>query len=443
MKIKKKKIHKIFNLIKKKINSNIQIIIKLNKETNIKIKNQYLENIEFKKSKYIKIIIYKNYRKCIFTCNNLKKKNILNIINYINNTIKYISKDKYNKLPNKKLFHKHYEKNLGLSFNDDISIKEMIYICKNIEKNSLNINKKLISSDGVLFNKNESKIYIFNNYKKIKKYFFKNYLIINNIIAKNKKYMEYNYDYIYSHKLSDILSKYHFLSKKLVKNTIKKLNPRKINTKKSLVIFNNEISVEIFQYLIKSITGYYIYNKKSFMIKKLKKYILPKWISIIENPLIYKGIGTKPFDGEGLNTKKYYVVKKGILKTWILDSYSSKKLKIKNTHNYGGIHNWCFEKNKKNISYKKLIKKMYNGLIIDKLLGQGVNINTGIYSKGISGFWVENGKIKFPVNEVTISGNLKELFYNIIQMSDDVNTNSNIRTGSILVPNVQISGIKK
>ncbi len=434
-----KKIIKIFNFLKKKIKGNIQISILINKETSIKIKNQKLENINYINDKKINITVINKYKKCNLQCNNWKKNTLINCINYINSTIKNISIDKNNKKLDYNLYNKNYESNLGLNFNDNISIKEMINISKNIEKNTLNFNKNIIS-EGVIFNKNNSNLWIYNNYKKVKKIKSKFYFLIENIIIKNKNnHMEYDYDYIYSHKLSDLINKHYFLSKNIIKKINKKKKIKQIYTQKLPVIFNNETSTEIFKYLVKSINGYNIYNKTSFMLKKINKKILPKWINIIEDPFIYKGIGSKPFDNEGLNTYKYNVIKKGILKTWILDSYSSKKLNKKNTCNSGGIHNWCFINRKKNISLNFLIKKMNKGLIIDKLLGQGVNISTGYYSKGASGFLVEKGKIKFYTNEITISGNLKKLFSNITQMGNDINIYSNIRIGSILVSNINIT----
>ncbi len=435
----KKKIIEIYNFIKLYIKSNIQINIKIIIEKEIKIKNQKIENIENKNEKIININIYKNNKKCTFICNNFEKLTLLQFINYINNTIQFTSKDKYNKLPNKKIFIKKNKKNLGLIFNDNISTKNIINLCKNIEKNSIQLNKNIFN-DGVIFKKNIYYNFIYNNYKKIKYYITKNYTLINNIFLKTKKNMEYITKYIITHKLSDLLYYSHTLPKKTYKEIIKKKNPKKIKTQKLPVIFNNETSSEIFNYLYKSIKGINIYNKTSFLINKLNKKILPNWLTITEDPHLFKGIGTKPFDNEGLNTKKYILVKNGILKTWILNSKYSKKLKIKNTFNSGGIHNWCFKNYKDNIEFKDLINKIKNGILIDKLLGQGVNISNGLFSKGASGFLIKNKKIKYPINEITISGNLNKLFKNIKYMSNDINLYSNIRSGSIFINKIQISG---
>ncbi len=435
-----KTIKKTFKIIQSHIKCFTQIYIKSLFNIELKIKNKKIENLEYIYKDLIVIEIYKNKKKNITYCNNLKLNNIKKCIENTINNINSLSKDKYITIPSYKSYIQKYEKNLGLIFNDNLSLNDMINISINTEQNSLNYKKNLIS-DNTTFSTNLYCITIYNNYNIIKNYISKNYLLTNNIIAKKKKNMEYSFDYIQSHKLSDILHNYHKLGKNNAKKAISKLDSKQIKTKKYKILFNNKTSIEIFKYLIESIKGYNIYNKTSFLINKLNKQILPNWLSIKEDPFIFKGIGSKPFDDEGINTKKYTIIKNGILKTWILDTYSSKKLNITNTSNSGGIHNWVFKKKKTDfISYKKLVSKMNNGLIINELLGQGVNINNGNFSKGASGYLVKNNKIKYPVNEITISGNLKSLFKNIIDISNDINYYSKIRIGSILICKIQVGG---
>ncbi len=436
-----KKIKKIFKTIKKKIKTKIEIKIKIYKEKNIKIKNKKIENIDIKKNILLNINSYLKKKKCNIILNNLNKKNIKKCINYITNKKNYIL-NKNNNLFDKNIFNKKQKKNLGIYFKDNFNIKEIINILKNIEQNSINLNKNILSDD-TIFNKTKYIYIIYNNYHKIKIYKCKFYLLLHNIIIRKKNIMEYDYIYLYRHKLLDIINNYHNLNKKIIKNIKIKIKQKNIKTNNYSIIFKNEISSEILGYLYNLINGKNIYNKISIFHKKLNKRIFPKWIDIIEDPHFYKGIGTKPFDNEGLNTKKYYLIKKGILKTWILNSYYSKKLNKKNTFNSGGIHNWIIKNNKNNISFKKLIKLMNNGIIIDKLLGQGINISTGLYSKGISGFFVKNGKIKYYINEALISGNLIDLYKNIKNISNDINNNSKIRIGSILINNINVIGKKK
>ncbi len=435
----KKNIFKIINNIKNKINCNVQINVILNIGYNLKIKNQKIEIIEYINKEKIILQLNKKNRKITTKLNNINNINN-NHINYIKTIIDFATKDKFNNLIKKEDFATKYKKNLGLIFKDDISIENILQIVNNIETNSINYNKKYIFSEGVNFNNTITSILIANNFNYIKHYDYRNYVLINNLIAKNKKSMESNSKYILKHKLSDLLNKHHVLGRKTAIETLLKLNAKNIDTQKSKVIFNKEIAVKIFLYLAQSIQGNNIYYKTSFMVDKLNKKIFPEWINILEDPFVYKNIGSKPFDNEGINTKKYFIIKNGILKTWITDTYFSRKLNYLNTSNNGGIHNWIFLNNKQNINFQELIQEMNNGIIINELLGEGVNISTGFFSKGATGYIVKNGKIKSSINEFTISGNLINLFKNIINMSNNFNHNSNIKSGSILVSDIQISG---
>ncbi len=435
----KHKIIKIYNFLYKHTKTYIQINIKINYTKEIKIKNKNIENIEIKNNEFIYITFFKKKKKCTILCNNYKKKTLLKCINYYKKNINQISKDKYNILPSINLFKKKYKKNLGIFFNDYINNINIINLCKNIEYNTINYNNKIFS-DGVNFQENIYINFIFNTFNYMKYYINKYYIIINNSYIKlPNNNMEYISKYIINHKLLDLIQNSFNLPKNTCNELLNMKKIKHIKTQKCSIIFNNETSTEIFNYLKISLKGHNIYHNISFMSKKLNKKILPNWLSIIDNPNLFKGIGSKPFDKEGLNTYKYTLIKNGILKTWILNSKYSKKLNIKNTFNSGGIHNWLFIKNKKQINLNELIKKMNNGLYINKLLGQGININNGLFSKGVSGYWIKNGKIKFYTNEITISGNLINLFKNIKNMSDDYNTNSKIMSGSILVNNIQIT----
>ncbi len=441
-KIYKKKIKKIFNIFYSYLKCNIQITILYKKGYQIKIKSKNLENIDYIDNITIQIQIFKNNYTTTIYCNNIHDSTINNCINYIKNSIFYTSKDKDYILTKPYIYNQKYKKNLGIYYPTNLKLNIIFNMIYNVEYNALHTNTNLIINDYTSFSNITHNIYIYNNYQYCKYYNISNYTLINSVIAKQNNISENHYDYLYSHNINDILYKVHTLGKKNAINTIKKLNPKNIHTQKNNIILMNTVSIQLFEYFVQAINGYNIYYKKSFLINKLHKQVLPNWINIINDPHIYKGVGSKPFDNEGNNTYKYNIVTNGILNTWITDTYTSFKLNIPNTHNNGGIDNWCFHYNKTNITYNMLIKKVYNGFIIDKFLGQGVNLITGDFSKGASGFYIEKGKIKYPVNEITLSGNLKDIFNNITDISNDTNINSSIRIGSLLISNVQIAGKK-
>ncbi len=446
IKIKKrtymKNICKIYYEIQKKIICDVKIHIKYNLGKIFKIKNNQTESIEYLDQEIIKIIIYKNHQISTIYLNNFNKDTIHKSINFMINNITFSKYDKYYILGLYKNNKNKKSTDLGLIFyNENISNDDLIEVMKNIEQNSLNVNKKLLINENVIFKKTLTGNILSINNNIFKDYYSNKFSLVNNVIAqdKKKKNMEYYCEYINTHKLFDLITKSYFLGKKTAQKAISKLYSKKIKTKKYLVLFNQTTSAKIFSYLAKSLNGYYIYNNISFMKKKLNKQILPKWFNIIEDPFIYKGIGSKPFDNDGFDTKKYTIIKKGILKTWITDFYYAKKLHINNTVNSGGIHNWIFLTKKKKINLKVAINKIKHGLIIEEIIGEGFNIETGYYSLGVTGYKIKNKKISHSINNITISGNLKFLLKNIIFMCDNININSKIRTGSICVPNIQIA----
>jgi PmbA protein len=176
----------------------------------------------------------------------------------------------------------------------------------------------------------------------------------------------------------------------------------------------------------------------SFLLDQLDKPIFPDHITLDERPHLHKGLGSAPFDDDGVATRPNVFVRDGILQSYCLGVYSARKLGLETTGNAGGVHNLFVTTGKKDLS--ELLKSMGTGLLVTELMGQGVNLVTGDYSRGASGFWVENGVIQYPVEEITIAGNLRDMYKQIVEIGCDVDKRGNIQTGSILVENMMIAG---
>src|SRR5215510_6420179 len=159
-----------------------------------------------------------------------------------------------------------------------------------------------------------------------------------------------------------------------------------------------------------------------------------------ERPHILKALASSPFDDEGVSTRDRALVRDGVLDGYVLGSYSARKLGLKTTGNAGGIHNLMVTAPAKSISFEQLLKQMGSGLFVTELMGQGVNPVTGDYSRGASGFWVENGTIGYPVHEITIAGNLKQMYQNIVAIGSDVDLRGGVRVGSVLISEMTIAG---
>ncbi|WP_343187821.1 metalloprotease PmbA [Buchnera aphidicola (Periphyllus koelreuteriae)] len=437
-KIKKiilKSINKIKNIIDEAF---IRIIKTYN--TGIVVRNGKTEYIEFHDDAEFFISVYSNYKQGTSLSKDLSSDSIKKTIFSAINISKYTSKDKCSGLPEFDLL-KYKIKDLNLFHPINLKLKDSIKLAYLTEKFALNYNSKIINSEGGYFNSSNS-IVSFGNTKGIfGSYKFSNHSLSTCVLAKNSNSKKIERDYYYSNsrKLSTLKSP-KIIGINCAKRVLLKLNSRKIITQKCPVILISDVAYSIFNSFSKSINGNLVYKKSTFLLNDLNKLIFPKWMNIFENPHIKKGIGSCPFDDEGTLTAPRFIIKNGFLKTWLLNSYTSKKLGLNNTGHSGGIYNWIFLNKNNNFSFKKLLKFMNTGLVITDLMGDGVNMINGNYSRGASGYFIKNNFFKYSVSEITISGNLKNIFKNIVLMSNDYNLNQNIQCGSILISEMNISG---
>jgi PmbA protein len=222
------------------------------------------------------------------------------------------------------------------------------------------------------------------------------------------------------------------------KRTVDRLSPRQIETQKTPVIFSSRVSSSLINAFIQAVSGSSLYRKQSFLLDSLGEVIFPENINISETPHLLGGLGSSPFDGEGIITRPNIFIKDGVLQQYVLGSYSARKMGLKTTANSGGVHNLTVNSTAGDLD--DLLKQMDKGLLITELMGQGVNGMTGDYSRGASGFWVENGSIQYPVDGVTVAGNLKDMFQKIAAVGTDINPSISTRCGSILIEEMMLAG---
>ena len=257
------------------------------------------------------------------------------------------------------------------------------------------------------------------------------------LIAQENDEMQRDYSYTSARDMNDLLSA-QWVAEQAVKRTVERLGARKIPTQESPVLFCPEMASGLFGHLVGAISGGSLYKKSSFLLDSINTQIFPDWMSITEDPHVIKGIASSPFDSEGGRTVKRDIIDNGFLQTYLLTGYASRKMGLKSTGHTGGIHNWFVKDS--GLDLAGLLKEMGTGLFVTELMGQGVNMVTGDYSRGAAGFWVENGVIAYPVHEITIAGNLKEMFMDISAIGSDVDPRSSLKTGSILIEKMKIAG---
>ncbi len=220
--------------------------------------------------------------------------------------------------------------------------------------------------------------------------------------------------------------------------TIARLGGRCLSTRQAPVLFSAEMAVGLIGHFLRAIRGGALYRKASFLLDSLGTRLFPDWMQMHEQPHLLKALGSAPFDNEGVATRERQLVADGVLQGYVLDSYSACRLGMETTGNAGGVHNLIVSPGEHDRA--GLLRQMDTGLLVTELMGQGVNGVTGDYSRGAAGFWVEGGEIQYPVEEITIAGNLRDIYRQILAVGRDVDKQRNIRTGSILVENMTIAG---
>ena len=219
---------------------------------------------------------------------------------------------------------------------------------------------------------------------------------------------------------------------------IRRLGSRRIPTQQVPVLFAPELARGLIGHFIAAIRGGALYRKASFLLDRLGTPVFPEFVTIRERPHLRQALASAPFDSEGVATADREIVDGGVLQGYVLDSYSARRLGMETTGNAGGTHNLIVEPGP--LGREELLEQLDTGLWVTELLGHGVNTVTGDYSRGAAGFWVEQGQIQHPVHEITIAGNLNEMFRRIVAVGKDVDLRGGIRCGSLLLERMTVAG---
>jgi PmbA protein len=257
------------------------------------------------------------------------------------------------------------------------------------------------------------------------------------VIAEENEAMQRDYWYTTARAAADLDSA-ESVGLRAGERTVRRLNGRKLSTRQCPVLFEAPIATGLIASFVSAISGGHLYRKSSFLLESLGTQVFPEFFQLQERPFLARGLASSPFDSEGVATRDRDVVKDGIVQGYFLGSYSARKLGMQSTGNAGGNHNLIVPSTGED--FAALLQKMGNGLLVTELLGHGLNMVTGDYSRGAAGFWVENGVIAYPVEEITIAGNLRDMFKGIVALGSDVETRGSRRVGSILIEQMTLAG---
>lgn len=395
------------------------------------------ENIEFNNDGSLGISVYLGQRKGNASTSDLQPKSIQQAVESALGIAKYTSEDECAGLADKDLMA-FDAPDLDLYHEAQISVDEAVEMAKTAEESALNVSEHIVNSEGATFNSHSGVRVYGNTHGMLQSYLSSRYSLSCSVIAAYEEQLERDYEYTVSREL-DVLSSPIWVGQQAAIKAEDRLNPQKIATCEVPVIFYNEVATGLIGHLAGAISGGALYRKSSFLLDKLGTQVLPSWFEISERPHLLKQLASSAFDSEGVRTQNREIITDGILQTYLMTSYSGRKMGLPSTGHAGGIHNWLVKPNR-NGGLNTLLAEMGAGLLVTEFLGSAINPVTGEYSRGAAGFWVENGEVQYPVAEITIAGQLQEMYQQIIAVGDDIEHRSNIQTGSILLEKMKISG---
>ena len=387
----------------------------------VNFRNKKLDESNRSDNLGIDITTYIGKKKSSISSSNLLQENLNILIEKCVETTKNTPEDEFNALPDKDLLAQEV-KELNLYDDTHIENYDKIKYLSNLE-DSASSSKKIVNTESS-FTEEKSNFILATSDGFCKGFKTSSFVASSVTVAKDDSSMERDYDYSLKCHLNDIKSPEE-LGKAAAQNTIKKLSPKKIGSEKITIIFDKRIAKGILGNFASAITSSAISRGTSFLKDKKKKKIFSNSVSIFDKPDILKGLGSKSFDTEGVKTETLKLVDEGILKHYLIDTYSGKKLNLKSNGRCGGTSNLYFENG--TMSYKDLLNSNSKCLYITETIGHGSNIITGDYSVGATGFFVQNGEFQYPINEITIAGNFKDMFQNITLANDlefEYSTNS-------------------
>jgi len=238
------------------------------------------------------------------------------------------------------------------------------------------------------------------------------------------------------------LAKPEAIGRYAAERALARLHAQKLGTRKCPVLFEAPLAAGILGAFVQATSGGALYRKSSFLLDSLGQQALAPHLQIVEDPHVVGGVGSAPFDEEGVRTCRRQVVKDGVVQGYFLSTYSARKLGMQSTGNAGGSHNLRLTSTltRSTDNFRAMLKKLGTGLLVTELMGQGVNYVTGDYSRGAAGYWVENGKIQYPVEEITIAGNMKDMLRQIVAVGADTLIRGSKETGSILIESMTVAG---
>lgn len=396
-----------------------------------------VETIEHHRDQGLGVTLYFGQRKGYASTTMLHPQALKDTVQAASDIARFATDDPYAGLPEIDRLASFFP-DLDLDHPWDLPAEQAVELAQQCEHAALTFDPKIENSDGASVVSHRGMRVLGNSLGFLHGFPSTRHSISCSVIGREGENMQRDYWYTQSRCASELASPAS-VGEMASRRTVQRLGAKSISPRSCPVLFVSQLSAGLIGHFIGAIRGGNLYRKSSFLLDALGQQVFPDFVRIHEQPLIKQGLGSASYDTEGVATAPRDLITDGVLQGYVLGTYSARKLGMQTTANAGGVHNLTVESGPDD--FDALLKKMDRGFVVTELMGQGVNITTGDYSRGASGFWVENGQIQYPVEEVTIAGQLRDMYRQIVAIGNDLDTRgSSTRCGSILIEKMTLAG---
>lgn len=395
-----------------------------------------VETLEYQRDRGLGITVYCGQRKGSASTADLSPAAVKETVRAAVSIARYTAEDECAGLADKELMAQELP-DLDLNHPWALSPEDAIEIARHCEDAARSFDKRIENSDGATVTSHQGLRVYGNSHGFVGGYASSAHSLTCAVIGRQDGGMQRDYWYSSARDTRDLETP-ESVGTKAAQRTVARLGARKLTTREAPVLFTPEVARGFIGHFLGAMRGGAQYRQASFLLGAAGESIFPGFMQLSERPHLRKALASAAFDNEGVATRDAEIVDRGVATTYLLDSYAARKLKLKSTGHAGGVRNLDVKPGEHD--YAGLLRHMRSGLVVTELMGQGVNPVTGDYSRGAAGFWVENGELAYPVEEITIAGNLRDMYKNIIAIGSDVDMRGAIRTGSILIADMTIAG---
>ncbi|MDD3529265.1 MAG: metalloprotease PmbA [Gallionellaceae bacterium] len=402
----------------------------------VNVRRGEVETIEFNKDKGIGVTVYLGQRRGHASTSDFSRDALERTVEKALAIARYTAEDDCAGLADADLLARDIP-DLDLHHPWDIAVEAAADLASECEAAALAVDPRITNSEGAGVSMQESQFVYANSLGFMGGYPSSRHSVSCAVIAEDQGGMQRDYWYTTARAAAD-LDAVAAVGRRAGQRTVRRLGARRLETRQCPVLFEAPVATGLVASFVSAVSGGHLYRKSSFLLDSLGSQVFPAFFQLQERPFIAKGLASSPFDNEGVACRDRDVVQDGVVAGYFLSSYSARKLGMQSTGNAGGNHNLIVPSTGE--SFDALLRNMGSGLLVTELLGHGLNMVTGDYSRGVAGFWVEDGELAYPVEEITVAGNLRDMFLGIQAIGTDVEVRGSRQVGSILVDRMTVAG---